>query len=95
LRGWFPKRHLPIQLGQYEVNAIIRCEDGRWELVAMAINEDEARAEGERRLAAGEPWMPEMRGRFNEPGQVLLSADTAEALAAELERADYPFLLDD
>ncbi len=94
LRGTLPKRHLPIHLGQYEVKAIIRFEDDQWQLVSMKIDEAKAKAEGKRRMAAGEPWMPEMRGRFNEPHKVLASAASAKQLADILEGKRFRFLKD-
>ena len=60
LRSPNPQKCLPIVLGRYQVEAEIVCEQGEWTLVAMTINREKANAEGKRRLAAGESWMPEM-----------------------------------
>lgn len=93
LRGRKPERQLPLSLGQYEVQASIqKHDDGSWQLVAMRVNEARANEEGRRRLAAGQPWMPEMRGQFLEPAGVLLRADSAKALAELIETTSYPFL---
>ena len=92
LRGRKPHKYIPMTLGHGEPRAVIareeRPEDARWLLRALVINEAKADAEGERRLARGEPWMPEMRWQYAEPTEVLLYATTAAGLADALEEAD-------
>ena len=92
LRSFRPKKHLPILLGMYEVQAQIVCDGGEWNLVRMVVNDAAAAAEGARRLTAGEPWMPEMRGAFLEPGNTLARASSADELANHIEGTNYSFL---
>lgn len=92
LRGKHPHKHLPITLGHGQPVAVIdrhdAPEDARWLLCTLAVDDERAQAEGERRLAAGEPWMPEMRWQFAEPADVVLQATTAAGLAEAIESAD-------
>lgn len=94
LRGKRPHKHLPITLGDGQPLAVIdradTPDDARWVLRTLVIDNDQATAEGERRLAAGEPWMPEMRWQFARPADVVLEATTAAGLADAIEAADLP-----
>jgi|GEM_PF-2441219 len=95
LRSKRPHKHLPITLGDGQPLAIIdredKPDDARWLLRTLSVDDDRARAEGERRLAAGEAWMPEMRWQFAEPADVVLQATTAAGLADAIEAADLPY----
>ena len=95
LRSKRPHKHLPITLGDGQPLAVIDREDtpddARWLLRLLSVDDDQATAEGERRLAAGEPWLPEMRWQFALPADVVLEATTAAGLADAIEAANLPY----
>jgi hypothetical protein len=85
LRSLLPGRKVPITLGLYAPQAVVEEDGGRWRLCPLEMNREAARAAGERALADGGMWMPEMEWEFLEKGAPLLEADSAKELASLIE----------
>lgn len=89
LAGWRPK--LPITLGLYEPQAVVDRRRGRWVLVPLVMNHAKANTAGERALANGEPWMPEMTWQFLEEGPPLIDEPDKDAFIAAIRTMKYPY----
>ncbi|MBS2027926.1 MAG: hypothetical protein JST54_08495 [Deltaproteobacteria bacterium] len=84
-------RGFPLTLGEYQPQAVIQEESGRWVLRALEMDRARADAAGKAAIAKGEMWMPEMEFQFLAPGKVLAEGKTRSALADAIERLAWPF----
>lgn len=85
LRSAHPERCLPFTVSSTSPLAVVRIEDGAWVLRSLALDRAAADAEGRRRRAAGQPWMPEHEHAFLRPGAVVARGHTAAELASAIE----------
>jgi hypothetical protein len=89
LRSFLPGRKVPMTLGLYAPQATIEEAEGKWRLLPLVMNHQAAREAGERALADGKNWMPEMEWRFLEKGAPLLEAESATELASLIEGIEW------
>lgn len=82
---------LPIWFGSPHPTMAIVEQDGCFRLRRLVIDEAEARAEGEKALARGGPWMPEHYYALGKPtGEIHAEARSREALIEQLRTLDWP-----
>ena len=67
---------LPMWIGMMSPKAMMRLHEGRFQLVPLVLDEEAAAAEGDRRIARGEAWLPEMTWAFLRPGAPAIDCGT-------------------
>lgn len=91
LSGFRPEKSLPITLGLYSPMAVILFESDTYQLVELVMDEKAARKEGERRLADGQDWMPEMTWQFLKRGRPLLKTASLKDFIEGLKKISVEF----
>lgn len=82
---------LPIWFGSPHPTMAVVEQDGVLRVRQLVIDQAEAKAIGEREIAAGRPWMPEMYYDLGQPtGVIYAEARTKEELVAKIREIDWP-----
>lgn len=89
LRAGRPK--LPITLGRYAPQAVIKREGDAWVLRPLRIDQERAAAAGREALAGGRSWMPEMEWQFIVEDPPIVFAPDRDAFVAALEALPWTY----
>jgi len=82
---------LPITLGHMMPQAEVTLDGGVWRITALAIDDAAARRAGQKALASGGNWMPEMEWRYLRPARVLVEASSKEDFVAKIRAMKWTF----